>query len=318
MMKRALSVVLALVMLASLLVAPVSAVKAKPMERIREEEGSSARRNPSVPLRDVQAATGENLDEFEDIDIYFVNETDLGSVYVNYYPQEDPPEEVDSNEELDFQGIEKDGHNYYKITLNTELYDCIFFHDGQNGGYESGHQTEELQFIRDAWDDPLDENGNRYVVYYVYREDGKLNVNERINDVWPQEKQYTTPPTCTEPGAKAYVGLRTGVPQEEEPVSALGHLPGEPVKENVTAPTETSEGGYDMVVYCQRCGIELSREHTVLPALDLVDLYFVDQDDNAEGWVYAFGNSNENDAFPGVQMTAVGVDEHGDNWYKVT
>ena len=134
MMKRALSVVLALVMLTSLLVAPVSAVKAKPMERIREEEGSSARRNPSVPLRDVQAATGENLDEFEDIDIYFVNETDLGSVYVNYYPQEDPPEEVDSNEELDFQGIEKDGHNYYKITLNTELYDCIFFHDGQNGG----------------------------------------------------------------------------------------------------------------------------------------------------------------------------------------
>ncbi|MBR3076411.1 MAG: starch-binding protein, partial [Oscillospiraceae bacterium] len=53
------------------------------------------------------------------------------------------------------------------------------------------------------------------------------------------------------------------------------------------------------------------------PEEDPVDVYFVDQDDNANAYVYAFGNG-ENAVFPGVQMTAVGVDEHGDNWYKVT
>ena len=51
---------------------------------------------------------------------------------------------------------------------------------------------------------------------------------------------------------------------------------------------------------------------------DLVDLYFVDQDDNAEVYLYASGDGTENAPFPGVLATAQGVDENGDNWYKLT
>ena len=51
---------------------------------------------------------------------------------------------------------------------------------------------------------------------------------------------------------------------------------------------------------------------------DLVDVYFVDQDDNANAFVYAFGSGVENAPFPGEQLTAQGVDENGDNYYKIT
>jgi hypothetical protein len=40
------------------------------------------------------------------------------------------------------------------------------------------------------------------------------------------------------------------------------------VEENRVEPTVTEPGGYDTVVYCLRCGAELSREHTVLPVLE--------------------------------------------------
>ena len=64
-----------------------------------------------------------------------------------------------------------------------------------------------------------------------------------------------------------------------------------------------------------------SRYTTVIgdePAEDLVNVYFVDQDDNAAAYVYAFGSGAENAAFPGETMTALGVDENGDNYYMVT
>ena len=53
-------------------------------------------------------------------------------------------------------------------------------------------------------------------------------------------------------------------------VPALGHTENAAVEENRVEPTETAEGGYDTVVYCARCGAELSRTHTTLPALPVV------------------------------------------------
>ena len=51
---------------------------------------------------------------------------------------------------------------------------------------------------------------------------------------------------------------------------------------------------------------------------DLVDVYFVDQDGNANGYAYAFGSGTENAPFPGEQLTALGVDENGNNYYMIT
>lgn len=50
-------------------------------------------------------------------------------------------------------------------------------------------------------------------------------------------------------------------------ISALGHSPLEMVRENVVNPTCTIDGGYDTVQYCDRCGGELTRNHTLIRAL---------------------------------------------------
>ena len=45
------------------------------------------------------------------------------------------------------------------------------------------------------------------------------------------------------------------------------HTPGEAVRENEKAPTCTTEGSYDSVVYCATCGEELSRETVTVPTI---------------------------------------------------
>ncbi len=74
-------------------------------------------------------------------------------------------------------------------------------------------------------------------------------------------------PSCTEGGEEIAICARCGE-TETRPVDALGHNPGEPVVENYVEPTGSAEGGYDTVVYCQRCSEELSREHTTLSSVD--------------------------------------------------
>ena len=80
-----------------------------------------------------------------------------------------------------------------------------------------------------------------------------------------------TEPTCTEPGYTTYTCSRCGDSYVGDHAAALGHLAGAPVQENYVAPTTTAEGGYDTVTYCQRCGAELSREHTVLPIIEVTE-----------------------------------------------
>ena len=72
-------------------------------------------------------------------------------------------------------------------------------------------------------------------------------------------------PTCTENGNRYHICTVCGA-RENETVAALGHEPGEAVKENEIAATCTEAGGYDLVVSCTRCGEELSRTHTEVPA----------------------------------------------------
>ena len=79
-------------------------------------------------------------------------------------------------------------------------------------------------------------------------------------------------PTCTA------TGLTEGkqcsacgeVLEAQETIDALGHSPGETVKENEVAATEAEEGSYDEVVYCIACSAELSREKNTIQKLSHV------------------------------------------------
>ncbi len=88
-----------------------------------------------------------------------------------------------------------------------------------------------------------------------------------------------TPATCTAAGEREhwYCGVcgriyadanaEMELSESELVVAALGHLPGSSVIENRVDATCTAGGSYDTVVYCQRCGAEMSRVTTSLPPL---------------------------------------------------
>ena len=65
-------------------------------------------------------------------------------------------------------------------------------------------------------------------------------------------------PACTEEGLRERVC--TCGEKESEEIEALGHTPGEAIKENEAAATCTTGGSYEEVVYCAACGEELSRK----------------------------------------------------------
>lgn len=102
-----------------------------------------------------------------------------------------------------------------------------------------------------------------------------LRVDKHVHNVVPSYVSVKKP-TCTETG-KAEVASRCRdcgktLSSDFVTLSALGHVAGEPVVENMVNPTEKKEGGYDIVVYCTRdedgCNhSELSRKHVVLDKL---------------------------------------------------
>ena len=96
----------------------------------------------------------------------------------------------------------------------------------------------------------------------------------------------TTEATCTADGVTMYTatvifGDETFNDQQQEALPALGHTPGEAVRENEVPASCTAEGSYDSAVYCSRCGEELSRETLTIPALGH------DVDASTPDWVWA-------------------------------
>ncbi len=79
-------------------------------------------------------------------------------------------------------------------------------------------------------------------------------------------KAVVTAPTCTEAGYTTYTCSRCDDTYTADPVEALGHKAGAPVQENVVPAKCEADGSYDEVVYCERCGAELSRETKTIPA----------------------------------------------------
>ena len=81
------------------------------------------------------------------------------------------------------------------------------------------------------------------------------------------DEGVVTPPSCLEGGYTTYTCTVCRETRTDDATQPLGHAGGDPVVENRVEPTEETEGGYDTVVYCVRCRTELSRTHTVLPAV---------------------------------------------------
>ncbi len=107
---------------------------------------------------------------------------------------------------------------------------------------------------------------------YVYKECTRCHETEIIAYLGCEhgtiELQNVKEATCTEAG---YTGdeictVCGGVVKAGEEIPALGHTPGEAVKENEVAATETEDGSYDSVVYCSVCSAEMSRETIAVPA----------------------------------------------------
>ena len=131
-----------------------------------------------------------------------------------------------------------------------------------------------------------DQISNAYTVILsrtdIANEDKVKEALEVIREINSKAVVVTTPISklSDDELVKAYEGFDTAEAGEEVRIcarcgetetltlDALGHQPGEPVIENYVEPTGSAEGGYDTVVYCQRCSKELSREHTTLSSVD--------------------------------------------------
>ena len=80
-------------------------------------------------------------------------------------------------------------------------------------------------------------------------------------------KSVVTAPTCEAQGYTTHTCRNCGDSYVDSYVNALGHTEGQIVVENNVAPTCTTAGSYDNVVYCTVCGEELSRQTVAVPAL---------------------------------------------------
>ena len=72
--------------------------------------------------------------------------------------------------------------------------------------------------------------------------------------------------TCTKDGYTKYLCSRCEEIKYENYTYAPGHDPAEAVEENRVEKTCTADGSYDSVIYCKRCGDEVSRKKVVIPA----------------------------------------------------
>ena len=89
----------------------------------------------------------------------------------------------------------------------------------------------------------------------------KCDYGDGEHHTW--EDTETRDPTCTEDGGRLYRCINEGcsATKLDNRIPATGHKPGGEVRENETAATCTTPGGYDLVTYCTVCGAETSREH---------------------------------------------------------
>ena len=100
---------------------------------------------------------------------------------------------------------------------------------------------------------------------------GTVTVTQNVTPVNPSNHNLkpgiTVEPTCTTEGYTPY-NCACGYSIRGDIITELGHKAGTAVEENRVEPTCTSNGSYDLVVYCTECGAELSRTTKTLGKVD--------------------------------------------------
>lgn len=96
----------------------------------------------------------------------------------------------------------------------------------------------------------------------------KFSVDKENAEIIPTKEA-----TCKEEGrgyyevTATYAGVTaTAKTADDAVIPKTDHKPAEAVKENVVLPTHSEEGSHDLVVYCEDCKEELSREKETVPA----------------------------------------------------
>lgn len=129
-------------------------------------------------------------------------------------------------------------------------------------------------------------------------EDGEQRLRAEIGPikaVHDPQRIDATEPTCEDAGIGAYYrcmgcgkkysdqNCLFAVSDKALLIPALGHTAGEPVDENVLPASCTAAGSRDRVVYCGRCGEELSR--TTVTEAATGHRWIVDEGTDADGWM---------------------------------
>ena len=155
-------------------------------------------------------------------------------------------------------------HDWGEWTVTTEP-SCTETGEETRSCQREGCDAEEtrpVNAINHNWSDWAD-NGENHIRHCLR---DNCTETETAGHSW-NEGVVTKEASCAEEGEMTYTctlceGTKT------ESIGKLRHVSGTPVKENEVAPTCTSEGSYDSVVYCVNCPEELNRETITVKKLD--------------------------------------------------
>ena len=148
------------------------------------------------------------------VEVYVIDDND-GS-FMNLYLWKDGTGASPAawpGEAMERLGTEMNGHPYYRMTVDKNLYDRLIVNAGSQ-------QTADFNFV-------ADEAERGYVIYEIH---SNFDIN-LPDDVFPDDAEHktVTDPTCTEDGKISWKGLLTGATLETAGEPATGHDWGEPV-----------------------------------------------------------------------------------------
>ncbi|MBR6950833.1 MAG: CotH kinase family protein, partial [Oscillospiraceae bacterium] len=148
---------------------------------------------------------------------------------------------------------------------------------------EDGHTTWTCRYCGDSYVDAIvPAMGHAWgIAAYEWAEDNGSVTATRVcahdaahveTETVKTTSEVTKPAACEEKGETTYTAVfanKAFEPQTKavEDIPAIGHTPGETVKENEREVTCTADGSYDVVVYCSVCHGELNRETKMIPAI---------------------------------------------------
>ena len=168
-----------------------------------------------------------------------------------------------------------------------------------NGAFAVQTKDVEIEMLTPEYADATytwaDDNSS--VTAFRECTNGGADLTETVNTT----SEVTNAATCKAMGETTYYAVFTNelfARQEKavENIDKIAHSPAEAVIENRVEPTYDANGSYDSVVYCSKCGEELSRETIVIPMLEKTEVIITSVDIN--------GNSTKTTVFAETYTSA--------------